>query len=302
MTVCQRRSARRRSPLPSSGGAGRAGLCDRALGGRCSPPKSDAPSLLDRIGCRGRSSPAAPEVARASGDRRKRRASRARPLPAKRVRCDRCRRVRQAASNDAGRQTTSCARVARRVRACRHSAPSPTLRQMPKRAGFNTFAARASKTRALKAGVSRHRHERREGWTFTLRTCRTDFPLFASLPSSGLTVKSVRGSLGSDPNEQRPWLASSHESGSHQSHEAGSLQSGLVPLGVAQPRVLVPKLGRTSYMGAGKATPIHGGGRLARVAPGSQCARRCRGLFTATVRERYEPMSPPREELGARWI
>lgn len=77
--------------------------------------------------------------------------------------------------------------------------------------------------------VSCLRQEQRGGWTFTLGTCQCDFRESACLLCPGPTVTSMKGSLGSCQSEQRPWLTYPVLS-----------------------RVLVVKLGRTSYIGAGE--------------------------------------------------
>jgi hypothetical protein len=144
-------------------------------------------------------------------------------------------------------------------------------------------------------GILRSGGAQRVGWTFTLGTCPTDFPWFACLPRSVCTVTSVRGSLGSCQGEQQPWLTLSFfGAGAPTRARSASLQ--------AQSRVLVPKLGRAPYIGAGAARQILDKGCLEGTASDAQFPRRRQRPFTETVRERHQPMSPPRKELGARWI
>lgn len=109
-------------------------------------------------------------------------------------------------------KTTSSSRVVRPAPA-RHMDHSPTAGQVSNARARReqvrkTQACKTlvSKTPALTAQVSGSRRERRGGWTFTLRTCPTDFPRFASLPSSMCTVTSMRVSLGSCQGEQRQVL------------------------------------------------------------------------------------------------
>jgi hypothetical protein len=264
-------------------------------------------------------------------------------------------------------KTTSCPKVVRRVRAWRHMDHSPTVGQVSKATvsraapgktqGSRTPTSKAPTSRGLGSGL-----ERRGGWTFTLGTCRTDFPRFASLPRSACTGTSVRGSLGSCQGELRPWhvfffcaraaqptrfsfsarapqptrfsfsarapqpTRSSFPRGRrnpgdslargrrkpgdclscrHAAWRAGAAIRACFASFQVQSRVLVPKLGRASYIGAGEAKQTLDGGCFegaARRSPYPRCRQR---PFTATVRvrhERHEPMSPPREELGARWI
>lgn len=189
--------------------------------------------------------------------------------------------------------TTGYTRTAGDRRASRHMDHSTADGQVSK--------APASHTPAQSAQVSVRRRARRGCWTFMLGTCRTDFPRFGCLPSSMRTGTSVRASLGSRQGEQAPTLTSLiRRRGAGRLMQSGSRQSGLV-----LSRVSVSKLGRTSYIGAGEARPTLDGGGLEEAAPDSQYPRRRHRPFTATVRDRHErrePMSPHREELGARWI
>jgi hypothetical protein len=222
-------------------------------------------------------------------------------------------------------RTTSCPKVVASAQAWRHMDHSPTAGQVST-ATFSVSKARLSvleaslKTDATnvptsKALASGRGVERRGGWTFTLGTCRTDFPRFACLPRSRCTVTSVRGSLGSCQGEKRSWLslflrragaptrAIFWRAGAPtraifwRARSASSFQD--------QSRVFVPKLGRAPYIGAGGARQMLDRGGLDGASPDSQYPRRRQRPFIATVRERHErhePMSPPREELGARWI
>jgi hypothetical protein len=230
-------------------------------------------------------------------------------------------------------RTTSCSGVVRGVRAWRHMDHSPTVGQVSKvtlRVSKATFwRTQASNTPVLK-GCGR-RLERRGGWTFTLGTCRTVFPRFACLPRSMCTVTSVRGSLGSCQGERRPWLtlfmarrrpnpraftarnrfnpraftARNCFNPRARSWRAGAFRRARSASFQVQTRVLVPRLGRASYIGADGARPLLGGGGLDGPASGSQYPRRRSCPFTSTVSDRHErdePMSPAREELGARRI
>jgi hypothetical protein len=211
-------------------------------------------------------------------------------------------------------RTTSCPKVVAPAQGWRHMDHSPTPGQVST-ATFSVSKARLSvleaslKTQASnvptsKALASGSGVERRGGWTFTLGTCRTDFPRFACLPRSRCTVTSVRGSLGSCQGEKRSWLSLFlRRAGAPtraifwSARSACSFQD--------QSRVFVPKLGRAPYIGAGGARQMLDRGGLGGASPDSQYPRRRQRPFIATVRERHErhePMSPPREELGARWI
>jgi hypothetical protein len=211
-------------------------------------------------------------------------------------------------------RTTSCPKVVARAQAWRHMDHSPTAGQVPtatfsvSKATLAVLEATSRKTRASKMSTSKALAsgggvERRGGWTFTLGTCRTVFPRFACLPRSRCTVTPVRGSLGSCQGENRSWL-------SLFLRRAGApIRAIFWRAGSAsfqdQSRVFVPKLGRTPYIGAGGARQRLDRGGLSGALPDSQYPRRPQRPFITTVRERHErhlPMSPPREELGARWI
>jgi hypothetical protein len=217
-------------------------------------------------------------------------------------------------------RTTSCPKVAARAQAGRHMDHSPTSGQVStttfsvSKATLAVLEATSRKTGASNAPISKalasgRGVERRGGWTFTLGTCRTDFPRFACLPRSRCTVTSVRGSLGSCQGEKPSWLsfifwragvptrALFWRAGAPAHAGSTSFQD--------QSRVFVPKLGRAPYIGAGGARQMLDTGGLGGASPGLQYPRRRQRPFIGTVRERlerHEPMSPPREELGARWI
>jgi hypothetical protein len=221
-------------------------------------------------------------------------------------------------------RTTSCPKVVARAQAWRHMDHSPTVGQLSKatssvsKATLPVLEATSPKTQisetptskalALGGGV-----ERRSGWTFTLGTCRTDFPRFASLPRSRCTVTSVRGSLGSCQGEKRSWLSFVFWRAGPNSRDfrraGGSISRrargpSRVPSASFQDqsRVFVPKRGRAPYIGAGEARRMLDGGGFGGASSDSQYPRRRQRPFIGTVRERHEPMSPPREELGARSI
>jgi hypothetical protein len=205
-------------------------------------------------------------------------------------------------------RTTSCPKVVAEAQAWRHMDHSPTAGQVSTARSFVSKATlwlleatsriQASKMPTSRALASGRGGERRGGWTFTLGTCRTDFPRFASLPRSMCTVTSVRGSLGSFQGEQRSRLSFIFwRAGTARRARPASFQD--------QSEVLVAKLGRAPYIGAGGARPTLDRGGLGGALPGSQYPRRLQRPFIGTVRERHErhePVSPPREELGARWI
>jgi hypothetical protein len=239
-------------------------------------------------------------------------------------------------------RTTSCPKVVARAQAGRHMDHSPTSGQVStttfsvSKATLAVLEATSRKTRASNAPISKalasgRGVERRGGWTFTLGTCRTDFPRFACLPRSRCTVTSVRGSLGSCQGEKPSWLSFIFWRAGAPTRaifwragaptraifwRAGAPTRAIFWRAGAparagstsfqdQSRVFVPKLGRAPYIGAGGARPMLDTGGLGGASPGLQYARRRQRPFIATVRERlerHEPMSPPREELGARWI
>jgi hypothetical protein len=236
-------------------------------------------------------------------------------------------------------RTTSCPKVVARAQAWRHMDHSPTAGQLSKatssvsKATLSVLEAtspktQVSETRASIALASGGGVERRSGWTFTLGTCRTDFPRFASLPRSRCTVTSVRGSLGSCQGEKRSWLSFIFWRAGAPTRaifwRAGAPTRAIFwraggpicrrargPSRVRsasfqdQSRVFVPKLGRAPYIGAGEARRMLDGGGLGGASSDSQYPRRRQRPFIGTVRERHErhePMSPPRQELGARSI
>jgi hypothetical protein len=196
------------------------------------------------------------------------------------------------------RRTTSCPRVVGRARAWQHMDHSPTIDPGSIAPLRKTYA---SKARALNA--SGNTLERRGGCTFTLGTCPTDFPRFASLPRSVCTVTSVRASLGSCQGELTlSWRTGAPTRAQYSWRTGARARSASLQV---QSRVFVPKLGRAPYIGAGDARQTLDSRGLDEAAPDSQYPRRRQRPFTATVRDRHEcrePMSPPREQLGARWI
>jgi hypothetical protein len=182
-----------------------------------------------------------------------------------------------------------CPRVNRWLRAWQHQhhsrrAGQLSMAHLPEQqtAVGQSGEEQAVERQVPKRQVSGTRRERRGGWTFTLGACQADFTGPASLPRPEPTVTSVRGSLGSCQGERRPWLTF-------------PVQSRVV-----RSRVLVSKLGSASYIGAGEARQSLDG-----AAANSQYAWRRHHPFAAKARdlhERCEPISPPREQLGARCI
>jgi hypothetical protein len=237
-----------------------------------------------------------------SGQGRRSSHERARPIPSG--------PARAAPRAPTRRRTTSCPRVVGRARAWQHMDHSPTIDPGSIAPLRKTYA---SKARALKA--SGNTLERRGGCTFTLGTCPTDFPRFASLPRSVCTVTSVRASLGSCQGEltlswrtgaptraQYSWRTGAPTRAQYSWRTGAHARSASLQV---QSRVFVPKLGRAPYIGAGDARQTLDSRGLDEAAPDSQYPRRRQRPFTATVRDRHEcrePMSPPREQLGARWI
>jgi hypothetical protein len=165
-------------------------------------------------------------------------------------------------------RTTSCPKVVAKAQAWRHMDHSPTAGQLStagsrvSKATLSLREATSQKTRASKMPTSRAQAsgrgvEQRGGWTFTLGTCRTDFPRFASLPRSMCTVTSVRGSLGSCQGEKRSWPSFIFWRAGAPSRAIFWSAGAPIRAGSAsfqdQPRVFVPNFGRAPYIGAGGA-------------------------------------------------